>query len=137
MSSTNVNNKNISIVDDDVNTSKYKKWLEEEGFNLTLLNDPDVAEQNFNPENYDLVLISFRMSVVDGFDLYNKLHEISKKVKQDTSSSNDFRIYFMTSSRINYKALSAAHPEFGEECYVSKEVPKDGFIKHVLSLLSG
>ena len=137
MSSTNANNKNILIVDDDVNTSsKYKKWLEEEGFNLTLINDPYVAEQNFNPENYDLVLIGFRMSVVDGFDLYHKLHEISKKVQQDTSSSNDFRICFMTSSRINYKALSEAHPEFGEECYVSKEVPKDVFINHVHSLLS-
>jgi PleD family two-component response regulator len=138
MSFTNINNKNILIVDDDVNTSsKYKKWLEEEGFNLTLINDPSVAEQNFNPENYDLVLIGFRMSVVDGFDLYHKLHEISKKVQQDTSSSNDFRICFMTSSRINYKALSEAHPEFGEECYVSKEVPKDVFIKHVHSLVSG
>jgi PleD family two-component response regulator len=138
MSFTNINNKNILIVDDDVHTSsKYKKWLEEEGFNLTLINDPYVAEQNFNPENYDLVLIGFRMSVVDGFDLYHKLHEISKKVQQDTSSSNDFRICFMTSSRINYKALSEAHPEFGEECYVSKEVPKDIFIKHVHSLLSG
>ena len=138
MSFTNINNKNILIVDNDVNTSsKYKKWLEEEGFNLILINDPDVAEQNFNPENYDLVLIGFRMSVVDGFDLYHKLHEISKKVQQDTSSSNDFRICFMTSSRINYKALSEAHPEFGEECYVSKEVPKDVFIKHVHSLVSG
>lgn len=138
MSSTNTKNKNILIVDDDVNTSsKYKKWLEEEGFNLTLIKDPDVAEQNFNPENYDLVLIGFRMSVVDGFDLYNKLHDLSKKVVQDTSPSNDFRICFMTSSRINYKALSEAHPEFGEECYVSKEVPKDVFIKHVHSLLSG
>ena len=138
MSFTNINNKNILIVDDDVHTSsKYKKWLEEEGFNLTLINDPYVAEQNFNPENYDLVLIGFRMSIVDGFDLYHKLHEISKKVQQDTSSSNDFRICFMTSSRINYKALSEAHPEFGEECYVSKEVPKDVFIKHVHSLLSG
>ena len=138
MSFTNINNKNILIVDDDVHTSsKYKKWLEEEGFNLTLINDPYVAEQNFNPENYDLVLIGFRMSVVDGFDLYHKLHEISKKVQQDTSSSNDFRICFMTSSRINYKALSEIHPEFGEECYVSKEVPKDVFIKHVHSLVSG
>jgi PleD family two-component response regulator len=138
MSFTNINNKNILIVDDDVHTSsKYKKWLEEEGFNLTLINDPYVAEQNFNPENYDLVLIGFRMSVVDGFDLYHKLHKISKKVQQDTSSSNDFRICFMTSSRINYKALSEAHPEFGEECYVSKEVPKDVFIKHVHSLVSG
>ena len=130
--------KNILIVDDDIKTSlQYKKWLEEEGFNLTLINEPDVAEQNFNPENYDLVLIGFRMSVVDGFDLYYKLHDLSKKVQQDTSPSNDFRICFMTSSRINYKALSEAHPEFGEECYVSKEVPKDIFIKHVQSLLSG
>ena len=74
--------KNILIVDDDTkNSLKYKKWLEDEGFNLTLINDPEVAEQNFNPENYNLVLIGFRMSVVDGFDLYYKLHEISKKVE--------------------------------------------------------
>ena len=108
MSSSNTKNKNILIVDDDVNTSsKYKKWLEEEeGFNLTLINDPNIAEQNFNPENYDLVLIGFRMSVMDGFDLYHKLHDLSKKVQQDTSPSNDFRICFMTASRINYQALA-------------------------------
>jgi hypothetical protein len=28
------------------------------------------------------------------------------------------------------------HPEFGEECYVCKEVPKEYFIKHVYSLIS-
>ncbi len=126
--------KNILIVDDDMETSlKYKKWLEdEEGFNLTLINDPEVAEVNFKPQNYDLVLIGFRMSVVDGFDLYHKLHEISKKV-EDTPK--EFRICFMTSSRINYQVLAEVHPEFGEECYVSKEVPKDIFIKHVYSLI--
>ncbi|MGZ5551690.1 MAG: hypothetical protein ACXWE7_12975 [Nitrososphaeraceae archaeon] len=38
--------KNILIIDDDVKTSsKYKKWLEgEEGFNSTLINDPQTAE---------------------------------------------------------------------------------------------
>ena len=129
--------KNILIVDDDIKTSlQYKKWLEDEGFNLTLINDPNIAEQNFNPENYDLVLIGFIMSIVDGFDLYHKLHDLSKKVQQDTSPSNDFRICFMTSSRINYQALAEIHPEFGEECYVCKEVPKDVFIKHVYSLIS-
>ena len=129
-------NKNILIVDDDLNTSlKYKRWLQEEGFDLTLINDPDVAEQNFNPENYDLVLIGFRMSVIDGFDLYNKLLNLSKKVQQDTSPSNDFRVCFMTSSRINYNVLAEIHPEFGQECYVSKEVPQDDFIKHVYSLI--
>ncbi len=141
MSSTtknNLKNKNILIVDDDIETSsKYKRWLEEDGgFNLTLINDPNLAEQNFNPENYDLVLIGFRMSVIDGFDLYNKLHEMSKILLRDTSPLNDFRVCFMTSSRINYEALSEIHPEFGEECYVCKEVAKDVFIKHVYSLIS-
>jgi PleD family two-component response regulator len=136
MNSSN-NKKNILIVDDDTTTSlKYKKWLEEEGFKLTLINDPDQAEQDFNAEKYDLVLIGFRMSLMDGFDLYHKLHDLSKKVQQDTSPSNDFRVCFMTTSIINYKVLAEMHPEFGEECYVAKESPKEFFVKHVYSLLS-
>ena len=92
--------KNILIIDDDVETSlKYKRWLEEEddeeGFNLTLINDLELVEQNFKPGNYDLVLIGFRMSVVDGFDLYNKLHEISKMV--ENKGKIGFIICFMTS----------------------------------------
>jgi hypothetical protein len=76
------------------------------------------------------------MSVMDGFDLYNKLYEMSKKVQQDTSSSNDFRVCFMTASRINYTVLAEIHPEFGKECYVCKEIPREDFIKHVYSLTS-
>lgn len=67
-------------VDDDVDTSlRYKKWLEDEGFILTLINDPSLAELNFISDNYDLILIGFKMSVIDGFNLYNKINEISKK----------------------------------------------------------
>jgi CheY-like chemotaxis protein len=129
--------KNILIVDDDVDTSlRYKKWLEDEGFILTLINDPYIIEQNFKPEDYDLVLIGFRMSVMDSFELYQKLYEMSKKVQQDTPSSNDFRVCFMTASRINYTVLAEIHPEVGEECYVCKESPKDVFIKHIYSLIS-
>jgi CheY-like chemotaxis protein len=129
--------KNILIVDDDVDTSlRYKKWLEDEGFILTLINDPYIIEQNFKPEDYDLVLISFRTSVMDGFELYQKLYGMSKKIQQDTSSSNDFRVCFMTASRINYTVLAEIHPEFGEECYVCKESPKEIFLKHIYSLIS-
>ena len=129
--------KNILIVDDDVDTSlRYKKWLEDEGFILTLINDPYIIEQNFKPEDYDLVLIGFRTFVMDGFELNQKLYEMSKKIQQDTSSSNDFRVCFMTASRINYTVLAEIHPEFGEECYVCKESPKEIFLKHIYSLIS-
>jgi CheY-like chemotaxis protein len=132
--------KNILIVDDDITTSsKYKKWLEDEGeFNLTLITDPKMAEVNFKPQNYDLVLIGFRMSIVNGFDLYQKLLEISKKV-EDTPSKG-FRICFLTSSLINFNALtelySSEMAKEGEECYVPKHVPKDIFIKHVHAVMS-
>ena len=126
--------KNILIIDDDIKTSsKYKKWLEnEEGYNSTLINDPNIAELNFKSTDYDLILIGFKMSVMDGFNLYDKLNELSKKL-EDTPK--EFRVCFMTSI-INYKVLAEIHPELGEECYVSKEVPKEVFIKHVYSLLS-
>ena len=94
----------------------------------TLLNDPQTAELNFKSIDYDLVLIGFKMSVIDGFDLYNKLHDLSKKVEY---TPREFRICFMTSSVINYKVLGEIHPELGEEYYVSKEV----FIKHINSLI--
>jgi len=86
--------------------------------------DPILVEQIFKPENYDLVLIGFRMSVMDGFDLYNKLHDLSKKLRHDTEPSNDFGVYFMISSRINYIALAEINLKFGEECYVCKEIQK-------------
>ena len=66
-------------------------------------------------------------------NLYDKLHEISKKVEH---TPKEFRVCFMTASRINYKVLAEIHPELGEECYVSKEVPREVFIKHVNSLIS-
>ncbi len=42
----------------------------------------------------------------------------------------------MTSSVINYKVLAEIHSKIGEECYFSKEVPKEVFIKYVYSLIS-
>jgi DNA-binding NtrC family response regulator len=75
----------ILIVDNDIKTSlKYKKWLEEEGFNSTLINYSDLAEVNVNLQNYNLVLIDFKMSIVDDFDLYEKLLETSKKAEEET-----------------------------------------------------
>lgn len=128
-------NRNILLIDDDIDTSvKYKEWLEEEGFNPTVINDPETAEREFKPNNYDLVLISFKLSVIDGFDLYDKLRQLEKKA--EGNPIKEFKICFMTRSRINYKALAEVYPELGEECYVSKEVLKDVFVKHIHTLLS-
>ena len=38
-----------------------------------------LAELNFKSENYDLILIGFKMSVIDGFNLYDKIMKFRKK----------------------------------------------------------
>jgi CheY-like chemotaxis protein len=128
----------ILIVDDDIKTSlQYKKWLEEEGFNLTLINYSELAEVNVKLQNYDLVLIDFKMSIVDDFDLYEKLLETSNKAEE--TQSKDFRICFLTSSFINLNALTQLYSSEmtkEEECYVPKYVAKDIFIKHVYAVMS-
>ena len=126
--------KSILIVDDDIDTSiKYKQWLEEAGFNLTLINDPESAENHFKPGKYDLVLVGFKMSVMDDFELYDRLHNVSEKIE---GTPQEFRICFMTTSTVNYKALAEVHPDFAQECYVNKKVEKDSFINHVNSLIT-
>ena len=132
----------ILIVDNDIKTSlKYKKWLEEEGFNSTLINYSELAEVNVKLQNYDLVLIDFKMSIVDNFDLYEKLLETSKKSEEEKTQSKDFRICFLTSSFINLNALTELYSlemtkEEEEECYIPKYVAKDIFIKHIYAVMS-
>ena len=128
----------ILIVDNDIKTSlKYKKWLEEEGFNSTLINYSELAEVNVKLQNYDLVLIDFKMSIFDDFNLYEKLLATSKKAEE--TQSKDFRICFLTSSFINLNALTQLYSSEmakEEECYVPKYVAKDIFIKHVYAVMS-
>jgi DNA-binding NtrC family response regulator len=132
--------KNILIIDDDVNISlKYKKWLEndeERGFNLTLITDPLKAESDLKSNatsTYDLILISLKMSIIDKFNLYNKIHERS------LTTTKKFRVCFLTSSLRNFNALSEVYPgliEKEKECYVPKQVPKDIFLKHVYAVIT-
>ena len=92
-----------------------------------MINDPYIAEQIFKPEDYDLILMDFRMPIMKGFGLYIKLNDLSIKVQYNVSSSNDFRVCCMTTSRINYTALAEIYPELREENYVYKENTKEDF----------
>ncbi|HEX2406178.1 MAG TPA: hypothetical protein VHJ38_03125 [Nitrososphaeraceae archaeon] len=52
---------------------------------------------------------------------------VCRTTRNDRKSIYKFLLCFITSSRINYKALAEIHPEFREEGYFSQEVPKDLF----------
>ena len=132
----------ILIVDNDIKTSlKYKKMVRGRKINSTLINYSEWAEVNVKLQNYDLVLIDFKMSIVDNFDLYEKIRKTSKKSEEEKTQSKDFRICFLTSSFINLNALTELYSlemtkEEEEECYIPKYVAKDIFIKHIYAVMS-
>ena len=47
--------------------------VKDESFNLTLINDPSQEELHSKSDNYDLILIGFKMSVTNLFNLDNKV----------------------------------------------------------------
>ena len=126
--------KRILIIDDDVDVIlKYKKWLKNEPIDLKIINDSTIINDNFKFQSFDLVMIGFRMSMKEGFDLYEKLRLLEEKIKVEDTKK--FKICFITRSVVNYRALTEIHPELGKECYISKEATKDLFINHIKSLL--
>src|SRR6266487_6693064 len=74
--------KRILVVDDEQDvTSTLKTALYNSGFKVDSFNNPILALKNFQADSYDLLIIDVNMSQMNGFDLYEKIREIDKKVK--------------------------------------------------------
>jgi two-component system, OmpR family, response regulator ChvI len=86
----------ILIVDDEPDDAQtLKMGLEDNGFAVDVYNDPLDAISNFEVGSYDLLLIDIKMPKMNGFELYNKLHQIDEKAK----------ICFITAYEIYYDEL--------------------------------
>jgi DNA-binding response OmpR family regulator len=56
--------KSILIIDDDVKSSlKFKRGLEDEGFYLTIIKDPDFAKRDFKCQKYNVIFIGLQRFV--------------------------------------------------------------------------
>jgi CheY-like chemotaxis protein len=70
--------------------------------------------ENFRPGLYDLLLIDIAMPKMNGFELYDKIRELDKKVK----------ISFVTASEMFYEEIrKEAFPEFDTTiCFIRKPI---------------
>jgi two-component system, OmpR family, response regulator ChvI len=89
--------------------------------------DPIVALENFRPRLYDLLLIDIAMPKMNGFELYDKIRELDKKVK----------ISFVTASEMFYEEIRReAFPELDTTiCFIRKPIENPDLIKQVREIL--
>ena len=114
-----VNIKKILVVDDEPdNTLTLKIGLEnlKQGdknlFEVETFNDPELAFSNYKRGKYDLLLLDFKMSKMNGFELWDKIRKIDSKAK----------VCFITALNIDYESLRETFPSLEIECFIQKPI---------------
>jgi DNA-binding response OmpR family regulator len=103
----------ILIVDDEPDIAKVLELgLEENGFVVDTYNDPLSVISNFKADSYDLLLLDIKMPKMNGFELYNKLHQIDEKA----------RICFITAYELYYDEFKRMFHKIKVECFIHKPV---------------
>jgi two-component system, OmpR family, response regulator ChvI len=110
----NRNKKRILIVDDEVDiTLSFSLALEDSGlFEVNTYNDPLVALSEFRPNSYDLLLLDIKMPNMNGFELFDKIKRIDKKVK----------VCFISAYDVDYTELREQFPSLEIDCIVPKNI---------------
>ena len=117
--------KRILLVDDDLdNSTMFRLGLEDDGFEVNVYNDPELALSAFKPNFYDLLIVDIKMPKINGYELYGKLNKIDDKVK----------ICFLTASLDEYKEEYRANFASSNftDCFLVKPITIDDLIKKVM-----
>jgi CheY-like chemotaxis protein len=126
---SNLKTKRIILVDDEADILWLFKMILESDARLKVdsFADPIVALENFRPGLYDLLLIDIAMPKMNGFELYDKIRELDKKVK----------ISFVTASEMFYEEIrKEAFPEFDTTiCFIRKPIANPDLIQQVREIL--
>jgi len=126
---SNLKTKKIMLVDDEADILWLFKMILESDARLKVdsFADPVVALENFRPRLYDLLLIDIAMPKMNGFELYDKIRELDKKVK----------ISFVTASEMFYEEIrKEAFPELDTIiCFIRKPIENPDLIQQVREIL--
>jgi two-component system, OmpR family, response regulator ChvI len=112
----------ILIVDDEPDiTESFGLALEDSGFEVDKQNDPAVALASFKPNVYSLLILDIKMPKMDGFELYDKIKVIDKKVN----------VFFISAFEVDPVALSRQYPGLKIENFLPKPIQIPELIKRV------
>ena len=72
----------ILIVEDEPDIAQsFALALEYDGFIVDIYHDPLIALSKFKTDLYDLLLLDIRLPNMDGFELYDKIRNMDKRIK--------------------------------------------------------
>lgn len=116
----------IFLVDDETDiTVLYKTGLEENGFLVSVFNDPLQAFSSFKAGEYDLLLLDIKMPKMNGFELYREIQRIDDKVK----------VCFITAFVTYYESLREIFDMRNIHCIIKKPIEIPNLIERIMTEL--
>jgi len=135
MNNNNNNNNSlhnkILLVDDEPDiTTVFTLGLEDHGFKVDMFNDPLQALSDFKTGSYDLALLDYKMSNMNGFDLYLEIRKIDEKVKVCFITAFDVELKKKFEASLNEVTPS----QYGQKnpiCFIQKPIEIDELVKRI------
>ena len=116
----------ILIVDDEPEIAQlFALALEDDGFIVDIYHDPLIALSKFKTDLYDLVLLDIKLPNMDGFELYDKIRNMDKRIK----------VCFISAYQLNYLALRDQYSGLETDCFIPKPVKVEDLKKRVTAEL--
>jgi DNA-binding response OmpR family regulator len=91
-------------------THVLKAGLGKYGFNVETFNNANTALENFKPYHYDIILLDFKMPIMNGFELYKKIKELDPKIS----------VCFLSADSSHYEEFTKLMPELDESQFMHK-----------------
>jgi DNA-binding response OmpR family regulator len=119
--------KRILLVDDEQDiTFALSTGLEDKGFAVDAVNDPQEALSNFKAGLYDLLLIDVKMPKMNGFELYQEIEKIDNKAK----------VCFITAFEVYYESLREVFRTVKVDCFIKKPITTDDLVQRIKTELA-
>jgi DNA-binding response OmpR family regulator len=106
------------VEDEDDILALFKMILEsDETLKVESFSDPFSALNNFKRGRYDLIMIDIVLPKMDGFELFQKIRKLDKKVK----------VCFLTAGEMYYEEIrKETFPELDSDCFIMKPISNEG-----------
>ena len=110
----------ILLVDDEKDIAQpFAIALEKDGFIVDTYNDPLIAFGDFKGDLYDLVLLDIRLPHMDGFELYDKIRNMDRRVK----------VCFISGYQMNFLALREQGLQ--TDCFIPKPIELRDLVRRI------
>jgi DNA-binding response OmpR family regulator len=111
----------ILLVDDELDIIlSLKLFLEENGFEVDAYDNPSSAIANYRPGSYDILLLDIKMTQIDGFELYERIHKMD----------NNANVFFLTAVS-DFSGYKGGNKPLGENRFIQKPIDGPELLKRI------